>query len=241
MRRTFIPVMALSLAVAPLALEAQTTRPERGQAGVGPRGGMGMHAAVTANPAGRVLQHRAALGLSLDQIRQLQQLQAQIDTRNQPLRDQLRAARPAVDRAEVRERGAALTAEQREQRRAQMEEMRTRMQNATPEQRAQMREQMREQMQADMRERFGPGTAPRGRAADPEMRQRMEALRPVMEQLQQSNQQARNEVQAVLTAEQHAKLLEMNAERSAEMRQRMQGDRQRPAMPGRRGPRGPRG
>jgi Spy/CpxP family protein refolding chaperone len=248
MRRAFIPFLALTLAAAPLALEAQTPRAQRGPFGAG----IGAHGPVAANPAARVLEHRDALGLSLDQVRQLQQLQAQIETRNQPLVDQVRAARPPVDRDRIRQRAAQMTPGQREQMRAQMEARREQMQHATPEQREQMRAQMRAQMEArreqmqhatpeqreqmrqEMQARRGSGGAAAMRQPTPEQRERMEALRPVMQQLHESAQQARRDVQAVLTAEQQAKVRELQAQRGSELRQRMQRG-ERPAGPGRRG------
>jgi hypothetical protein len=226
MRRFMLPIIALSLAAAPVAVEAQTPRAERGQfAGRG--GGM-------VNPAERVLEHREALGLSLDQVRQLQQLQAQIATRNQPLLDQLQAARPQLtdeQRAQRREaRLAQLTPEQR----AQMEQRREQMATATPEQRQQMRQEMRQRMEqltpaqrAEMRQKARGQRGDRGergergqRARNPEARAQMEALQPVMQQLRQSHEQAREQVHAVLTAEQTTRLRELMSQRRGEGRAR---------------------
>jgi Spy/CpxP family protein refolding chaperone len=253
MRRAFIPVLALTLIAAPLALEAQTPGAQRGPFGAGIRapGPVAVNPAA-ANPAARVLEHREALGLSPGQVGQLQQLQAQIEQRNRPLIDQVRTARPLADRDQIRQRAAQMTPAQRAQMRAQMEARRDRMQNATPEQRAQHRTEMearreqmrnatpeqREQMRAQMREgmqaRRGAGGTAATRQPTPEQRERMEALRPVMQQLRESLQQARRDVLAVLTTEQHAKLRELQARRGSELRQGMQRG-ERPAGPGRRG------
>ncbi|CAN5705456.1 hypothetical protein BH23GEM9_BH23GEM9_17100 [soil metagenome] len=279
MRRAILPVIAFAIVAAPAALEAQTPRAERTDRAhsAGHFGAFGMAAG---NPAARVLEHREALGLSLDQVRRLQQLQAQVEQRNQPLLDQVREARPAM--AGGMRRGAEVTPEQREQMRERMqqrgaqispgqrEEMRERMQQpqispgqreqmrermqqrgaqvspeqragmearreqmrqATPEQRELLRQEMRGQMKQrveqatpeqreQLRQRRGDGPAglrPSGpRQASPEMRAQMEALRPVLEQLRESTEQARRDVQAVLTAEQQAQLRQLHTERAGE-------------------------
>jgi hypothetical protein len=106
MRRIILPLIALSLAVVPAAVEAQTPRAERGQS---VQRGM-----AWANPAARVLAYRETLGLSLEQVRQLQQIEAQLAQRNQQLAEELRAAAPAFRGAFQAGRGAAaLTPEQR--------------------------------------------------------------------------------------------------------------------------------
>jgi golgin subfamily B member 1 len=280
MRRAMFPVMIVSLAMAPVALEAQTPWAERGGMGAG----MGARGVQAMNPATRVLEHRDALGLNADQVRQLQQLQVQIDSRNQPLLAQIQEVRPAARpgaRDEMRRRAAEMTPEQREQMRARMQEQRSQMQQATPEQREQMRARMqeqrsqmqqatpeqreqmrarmqeqrsqmqqatpeqREQMRAEMRERMqaqgGMGPMRQGREVSPELRAQFDALRPVMQQLQENNRQARTEVQAVLTAAQQATLRELQMQqmrRGAEMRQRFQRDGDRPARPSGQHPRG---
>jgi periplasmic protein CpxP/Spy len=225
MRRMMIPLMALSVAAAPVMAQAQTPRPERGMMG-GMRAPLAAQGAL-ANPAARVLEQREALALTSAQVLQLQQLEAQHEARTQPLIEQLQAVRPGLlGRAGQMGRGATqMTPEQREQMRAQMQERREQMRQATPEQREQLRAQMQEQMKAQ-REQRAAGIA------NPELRAQLQALQPLVEQLQQSHQQARREVQEVLTAEQHAKLQELQAERAARMGQRM-GDR----PSGQRGPR----
>jgi hypothetical protein len=250
MRRMMIPVVALSLVAVPFMAEAQTPRPERGMMGgmPGPMAAQG----ATANPAARVLEQREALALTSAQVRQLQQLEAQHEARTQPLIEQLQTMRPGLlgrgapmargamqmtpeqreqmrqmtpeqreqmrgQMQERREQMRQMTPEQREQMRGQMQERREQMRQATPEQREQLRAQMQEQMKA-LREQRAAGIA------DPELRAQMQALQPLVEQLQQSHQQARSEVQAVLTAEQRVKLQELQVQRGAGMRQRM-GDR----------------
>lgn len=211
MRRLIFPIIAVAMAAAPLALEAQTPRAERGQAGVR-AGGVG-------NPAERVLQHREVLNLTADQVRQLEQLQARFAAENQPLLDQVRAVRPEFGQREARQgmrprgmrpRAERLTEEQRDQ----LRQRREQMAQASPEERAalraELREEMRQRAQArtpeerqEMRERMLAARS------NPEARAQLEALRPVIQQLRENHTEAREQVQAVLTAEQTAKLREL--------------------------------
>jgi hypothetical protein len=210
MRRLIFPIIAVAIAAAPLALEAQTPRAERGQAG--------MRAGGVGNPAERVLRHREALSLTADQVRQLEQLQARFAAENRPLLDQVRAVRPEFGQREAREgmrpRAERLTEEQREQ----LRQRREQMAQASPEERAALRAELREEMRQraaartpeerqEMRERM------RGARANPEVRAQMDALRPVMQQLRENHTQAREQVQAVLTTEQTAKLRELWGQR----------------------------
>jgi Spy/CpxP family protein refolding chaperone len=234
MRRLMLAVTALSLAATPAVTQAQTPRPERG----GMMGGMmGMRGPVVAqgalgNPAARVLEQREALALTSAQVRQLQQLEAQHEARMQPLIEQLQAERPGIMARGAMGRGAAqLTPEQREEMREQMQAQRGQMQErrenmqarreqmrqATPEQREQMRTRMQAEMKAQREQRAAA-------IANPALRAQVQALQPIMEQLQQSREQARQEVVAVLTAEQHARLQELQAQRGVRMWQGM-GDR----------------
>jgi Spy/CpxP family protein refolding chaperone len=197
MRRFIISAIALSLAAAPTVLEAQgTPRAERAPHGAR-AGGIG-------NPAERVLQHREVLGLTLDQVRQLQQQQAHYAERNQPLLDQLREVRPSMGM-----RGGTLTPEQRAEMRERMQGMRGG--TLTPEQRAEMRERMQ-------------GMRGGARQATPEARAQFEALQPVLEELRANHAQAREQAQAVLTAAQTARLQEL-MNRRGEGRSRGEGVR----------------
>lgn len=287
MRRLMIPVIALSIAAVPAVLEAQQPRGQRGERPAH-AGAIGMRGPAAMNPAARVLEHREALGLSLDQVRRLQQIEEQVRQRNEPLLQQLQAARPAgagIDRAQMRqrmeqrrgqvtpeqraqlrqrmeqrreqvtpeqreqarqqmeqrrqERLAQLTPEQRAQMEARRQEMQARMEqfrNATPEQRAQLREQARAEMaerraqvtpeqRAQMRQQMEQRREQRIEGLPAERRAQVEALRPVMEQLRASHEQARADVQAVLTAEQQATLRELGAKRAGEVREQMRGRR----------------
>jgi hypothetical protein len=230
MRCYLVPVIAISMAAAPVALEAQTPRAERGSAiaaGSADRGAI--------NPAAHVLQHREALGLTLDQVSQLQQIQAQLEEQNRPLLEQLRAAAPAVRQAAVgqmRQRMEEMTPEQREQMRARMQEqrgqvmagqreqMRTRMEEMTPEQRQQMRARMQEQrgqVMAGQRE---------------QMRTRMERMRNASPEeraaLREEMQQQRRERLEELPAEQRQTL---EARRRAMQNRAAVGMAGRPANP----------
>lgn len=202
MKRFYGIALLAAIAAAPVALEAQTPQP--GQEQVTRPSGQA--------PLARVLQHRAELGLTTDQVTRLEGIQQRLQAQNAPLLEQLRAS-GAGQRAEgaARER-RQLTPEQREQ-------MRERMQNMTEEERRALREQMRQRRQQG--ERRAPGA--RGE------RQIPEELRPVVQQLQANNRAAMEEARAVLTAEQQTQL--------RELRQQRRGG-ERPA--GVRGPRGTR-
>lgn len=224
MRRIIFPVIALAIAAAPAALEAQTPRAERGQAG--------MRAVGAGNPAERVLQHREALGLTAEQVRQLEQIQARFTAQNEPLIEQIRAVRPEFGqmagregrlmREGMRQRAERMTPEQREQ----LRQRREQMAQASPEERQAMREEMREQMEKrraeltpeqrqEMRERMLAARA------NPERRAQLEALRPVVQQLRENHTQARQQVEAVLTAEQKAQLRELRGQRGGDRGERM--------------------
>jgi hypothetical protein len=235
MRRVIFPLIALSIAAAPVAVEAQTPGAQQEQRGPG-----------IMNAAERVLQHRDALGLTAEQVSRLQQVQAQFAAQNQPLIERVRAARPAGaqrerrqltdgQRAETRQRMERrmeqLTPEQREAMRQRREQLR----NATPEQRQQMREEMRQraeqltpEQRQQLRQRADSTRAERmrQRAVTPEQRAQMEALRPVMEELRRNQQQTREQVHAILTAEQQARLRELNVKRRSDLREGRRGPRQ---------------
>jgi Spy/CpxP family protein refolding chaperone len=252
MRRLMLPVIALSLAAMPAMTEAQTPRAQRSAAeGHGPR------LMIGGNPAARVLQHREALGLTAAQVQQLEQLQQQITQRNEPLLQQLQAVRPtgspargaqrAPERRDqmqqhMQERQAQLTPEQRER----LQALREQARDASPEQRAQLRAQMQEQMRElraqvtpeqreQVRQRMEQRRAERQQPTA-EQRARMDAVRPVMQQLRASNQQARRDVEAVLTAEQQTRLRELVSQRTGEWRERRGTPGERPGPAGRRGP-----
>jgi Spy/CpxP family protein refolding chaperone len=238
MRRVIFPLMALSLAAIPVALDAQAPRAQRGAAAE--RGAVAAQRTMVANPAARVLQHRDELGLNLEQVRQLQQLEAQHEQRTQPLREQLQAARPDFGPA-LRERarqhaGAGMTPEQRAELREQMQaRMQVRMKaqrgaGMTPEQRAEMREQMQAQRGA------AAGFRHDARPVSPELRAQLEALRPVAQQLREATVQTRQEVAAVLTAEQTAQLRALQQARAGELRARWGGEARPRGGEVRRGP-----
>lgn len=182
-----------ALAAAPSALEAQTQRGTHGQE----QGVRGPHGA----PVAMLLQHRAELGLSAEQVNRLEAIGQRLEQQNAPLVAQLRASGAWQDREQMRERMQSMTPEQRQQ-------MRERMRNMTPEQRDAMRQQMRESGEARPR---GEGQA-RGEGMRGQ-RQIPEALRPVMQQLSANHRAAMQEARAVLTDDQQVRLRELVQQR----------------------------
>jgi hypothetical protein len=134
--QTMIVVAGLAVIAAPAP--AQVGEPVRERPAF-ERGMRGMRAggpgAMVRNPAASVLAHQAALGLTAEQVRQIEAIQARVERENATRLEQLRAAigdRPAVDRSSIRE----MSAEERQQVRAQMRE---RMEQVRP-----IREQLRQ-------------------------------------------------------------------------------------------------
>lgn len=162
------------------------------------------------DPVQRVLQLQAELGLTEAQVAQLRQIQSQLEARNEPLREQMRAAM-GEERGGMRGMGA-MTPEQREARREAMRQM-------TPEQRRAMMEAQREQMRArreEMRQR-SPEEREQARA---ERQARMQQMRPLMEQMRGNARAAWEQASSVLTAEQRA-TLEARREARGARRHRM--------------------
>jgi Spy/CpxP family protein refolding chaperone len=166
-------------------------------------------------PVAGLLQHRAEIGLTAEQVQRLEAIGQDLRARNAPLVEQLRAsgawprgeggAMTPEQRAEMRQRMQAMTPEQRAEMRGrrgmtaeQRAEMRQRMEAMTPEQRAEMRAQMAQR-------RAGAGQARGARVP--------EELRPVMQQLQANTRAAMEQARAVLTPEQQARVAELRAER----------------------------
>jgi hypothetical protein len=158
--------------------------------------------ATARNPAAAVLAQREALGLSADQVRRLEAVQARVEAANAPRLERLRAVqgeRQAMDRDRIRQMSA--------------------------DERQQLRQQMRE---------------------------RMDQVRPVMEELRKTNHAAGDEVRAILTDEQHTQFrdLRRSERRDGAMRGQRGGQNrgewlqrrgersERGDVPGRRGPRG---
>ncbi len=197
-----------ALAVAPIALEAQTPRAPGAQQQAERR-------ADGAAP-GVLLRHRSELGLTAEQVSRLEAIQQRLQQQNAPLIEQLRAAgvwqeRRAPGEARSGEPGR-MTPEQREQ-------MRQRMQSMTPEQREAMRRQMQERRQG--------GEA--GRRAE---RQIPAELQPVAEQIRENRRTAVQEARAVLTAEQQTRLRELVQQRRGPGSGREGQDRPRRGSPG---------
>lgn len=116
MRMKALAGVALALALAAAPAVAQ------GGAGAGPghRMGRGMMAggpgAMQRNPAEMVLQHREALDLTADQVRQLEAIRDRVEAENGPRRERMKAAFGDVAPAE-------LTVEERQALRERMREL----------------------------------------------------------------------------------------------------------------------
>jgi hypothetical protein len=168
MRNAHRMILAAALISAPLSLDAQRPAGDA-QHGRGP--------GVAA-----ILQHRAQLDLTADQVARLEAIERDLRARNEPLRQQMSAAFP--------ERAARAGAEG------------PRM---TDEQRRTMREQRARRGDHGAR----AGAARRPQLSDEQrqqMRGRMEQLRPVMEQMRGNTRQAMEQARAVLTDAQREQL-----------------------------------
>jgi hypothetical protein len=151
MRRFMIPIIAISIAVAPATLEAQrpgqrktatavrpaqrgqTVRPaERGQAGA-------QAGAVLADPIQRILEHREQLNLTTAQVTRIERIQAQLAEKNRPLMEQLQSKLPeGAARQMVAAQGRGVQPEMRERLRNLPDSVR----NLSEEQRRELRERM---------------------------------------------------------------------------------------------------
>lgn len=220
MRRTSIPILALLLAATPLVLTAQQPGMQQRMQQRAP-----MAAVPGAGMAERLIEHREQLGLSVDQVAQIRRIQAELETRNQPLVARLREDAQA-QRGAMREQQAA---------------MRERMAGMTDEQRAEARARMREEMagrrqamrQDGERPRMPPAARRPALQRDSTQAMRMRALgmdpetpmtdgmRDVMEQVRENTRLATEQMMGTLTAEQRATL--------ATLRRRDPGDRPGPA------------
>lgn len=217
MKRLVRVSLFAALAVAPLAAEAQVRPGAQHQQGERPLA-----------PFALILEERAQLGLTAEQVARIEAIQQRLQAQNAPLLEQLRASG-----AWEGMRGTVMRPEQRERMRQQMQE---RQRNLTPEQREQMRRQMRERMQdrqralrpeqrEEMRQRMQERRqAPEGTARGG--RQITAELRPVLQQVRANQQAARQEVMSVLTSEQQARLRELaQARRGGDRGQRGPGGR----------------
>jgi hypothetical protein len=123
MKRVVQAVMvAAGLAVLAAPALAQVGEPVPARAAAEARGMRdGAPMAMARNPAAAVLARREALGLTADQVRQLEAIQARVERENTPRVERLRALhgeRQAMDRGRMRD----MSAEDRQQMRAQMRE-----------------------------------------------------------------------------------------------------------------------
>jgi hypothetical protein len=120
----------LAVLVAPALAQVGEPVPERPALEArGMRDGAPM--ALARNPAAAVLAQREALGLTADQVRQLEAIQARIERENAPRLERLRALhgeRQAMDRSRIRDMSADERAQLRAQMRERMEQLRPVMQ-----------------------------------------------------------------------------------------------------------------
>jgi hypothetical protein len=191
--------IAAGLAVMAAPAVAQIGTEVRERPAVQGRGMMGgAPGARVHNPASLLLERRAELGLTADQVRQIEAIQARVAQQNAARMEQVRAA--------MADRGM-------------------RSPRDVP---AEEREQLRQQM-----------------------RDRMEQLRPVRQQIRETNRSAGQEIHALLTDDQRQQLRAIRSERMRELRatrgergdgewQKQRGG-QRDDAAGRRHLRGPRG
>lgn len=238
MRRILMSTLALGLVLAPVAVQAQGPGRMQG-AGIGRmqgpavgalqgRGAGWMQERQGPEPVARILALKGVLELTPAQVTQLEQIQERAKARNQPLIEQLQAARQAMP---GRGRGVGPLAAGRGfgpgvQLQRRLHTPGTALRQLPPEQRAAVRDsvqarvqQQRERMQAhreqvqnmtpEQREQLRAQHQQERAAQREQMQEQREQLQPVMEQLRQNAQKTHEEVQSVLTSEQVAKLQEL--------------------------------
>jgi Spy/CpxP family protein refolding chaperone len=208
---TTMVLVALAVMAAPAL--AQAGQPDRDRPGAdrwNMRGaGPGAMAGV---PGAMLLERRAEIDLTAEQVSQIEAIQARVRQANAPRLEQLRAQ---VGDRQLAERPA------RPQTRHEM----------TPEKRQELREQMR--------------------ARSETMRAKASELRPLMQEVRDANRAAGEQIHAVLTAEQQARVQELRTEARQEWQNRRgerrdgmregRGQRGDRGQRGQRAPRGPRG
>jgi len=87
--------LALALALLALPASALAQQPGRGL-GMGPGAGMGPGMGQPHDPVATLLARKAELGLTDDQVKQLQALQKQLQEKNGPLIEKMQAERAAM-------------------------------------------------------------------------------------------------------------------------------------------------
>jgi hypothetical protein len=172
----------LAVMAAPAVAQVGTEVRERPAfQGRGMMAGPGMRAQ---NPGALLLERRAELGLTADQVRQIEAIQARVQQQNTARIEQLRAARGDSPERNFRD----MSADERQQLRAQM-------------------------------------------------RERMEKLQPLRQQLRETNRAAGQEIHALLTDAQREQLRTLRREQMREFRGQ-RGERGAGEWQGRRGERG---
>jgi hypothetical protein len=208
MKKIRTSLLAVTFAAAPMTLGAQTPAPQPG-----------VEAAARPDrfvPIRALLRNQAELGLTGEQVSQLQGIQSRLEAENRPLMEQLAAAASSFRRGAPSAGGAPreLTPEQREEMRRRMEE---RAGQRTPEQRERRLERADRGLRGGSRGAFGVGRVP-------------EELQPAVRQLRENSDRAMREAREALTAEQQAAAAELMRQRMADYRGPRPGQRfQRPA------------
>jgi hypothetical protein len=120
MRMVQVVTVVAGLAVVAVPVVAQVGEPVRERPTLEARGmRAGAPMAMARNPAAAVLAQREALGLTADQVRQLEAIQERVERENAPRIERLRAVhgeREAMDRSRIRQ----MSADERQQLRQQM-------------------------------------------------------------------------------------------------------------------------
>jgi cytochrome c556 len=206
MRYHIFPAIALSALTAltlPVAADAQARPPGQGRMGEHMGSGPGTM------PAARIIELREELGLTADQVERISGIQEQLRERNGPLLEQLAAARQEMqaDRRQLTDEERAQMQERREAMRDSMrsrEALPDSMRGRAP-----MTAEQRQQMRAQMQERRDQGMRARREGAMRSQTGIPAELHPVMEQLRANTDAARQQIEATLTAEQQQKLREL--------------------------------
>lgn len=205
MRYHIFPAIALSVLTAltlPVAVDAQAHPREHGRMGEPMRSGPG-----TARAA-RIIELREELGLTADQVERISSIEEQLREQNRPLLEQLAAARQEMraGRLQLTDEERAQLEQRRE---AMRDSMRSREALPDSVRGAPMTAEQREQMRARMQERREHAKSARRNGAARPHAGMLAEVRPVMEQLRANTDAARQQIEATLTAEQQQKLREL--------------------------------
>ena len=191
MRKIFGILLAAALVV-PAAADGQEPGKRRQMA-------PGMHLE-------HLLEQRDHLGLTAEQVARLEAIHREVEQKNRPLMEKLRAMRGDAEHGEHAR--TEMSAEQREKHREMMKAAREKRSEMTEEE----REKHRETMKADREKRqemMKAAREKRSEMTEEEREQRraaMAAARPLMEEMRANHKAAMEAVKEVLTDAQEAKL-----------------------------------